>query len=352
MSIFIAVDCGKSNTKVCSYNTETKKLLQFKQRTKICDGTFDDDMFDKGTYITQVDGGNVYKIGNGARIEADLETSKKTEIHKVSTLSSIAVTLGAMGVKDEIADVYVAIGVPLQIANIPEERIAYKNFILGNDNEIHTVKIKTSPDGTPNVLKFRIVKKYVYPEGVGLLYRYPELITKPTAIIDIGNLNINNIYVKEDFSVIMDQCFTDELGAAILINGLSQMLTSTFARCDENLVTSILRKPLNERRLEPNDGNKDVMEKSKKLIDEFLLEHVNTIKSKCDAHHYSLNYMNIIVTGGTALFLKNELEQVFGKNTFIPDEPVYANAAGFLRKMCADHNVDVKFPETKEKKNN
>ena len=64
MSIFIAIDCGKFNTKVSAYNSETEKVLQFRQRTKICDGTFDDDMFDKGTYITQVDGGNVYKIGN------------------------------------------------------------------------------------------------------------------------------------------------------------------------------------------------------------------------------------------------------------------------------------------------
>lgn len=349
MSIFIAIDCGKFNTKVSAYNSETEKVLQFRQRTKICDGTFDDDMFDKGTYITQVDGGNVYKIGNGARIEADLETSKKTEIHRISTLSSIAVTLGAMGVKDEVVDVYVAIGVPLQIANIPEERISYKNFIFGNEDEVHTVKLKTTPDGVAKEIKFKVVKKNVYPEGIGVLYRYPEKINGPTAIIDIGNLNTNHIYA-DGFNMIPENCFTDELGGKVLISSLAQLLTSTLGmRCDENLATSLLRQPLEKRFLTPKNKDKTIIEKSKKTIDDFLMEHVNTIKSKCDAHHYPLEFMNVIAIGGTALFLDHELKTVFGEDTFIPDDPIYANSAGFLRKMCADHNINVKFPENKEK---
>ena len=69
MTGYIAIDCGKYNTKVDAFNPETQQEPKLRYRIKISDGTFDDDMFDKGTFIVQIDGGPVYKVGNDAKTE-------------------------------------------------------------------------------------------------------------------------------------------------------------------------------------------------------------------------------------------------------------------------------------------
>ena len=52
-------------------------------------------------------------------------------------------------------------------------------------------------------------------------------------------------------------------------------------------------------------------------------------------------------TASTAKLLKNEIYEVFGEDTFIPEQPEYVNVCGFLKKMCADDGIDVSAEETK-----
>lgn len=66
-----------------------------------------------------------------------------------------------------------------------------------------------------------------------------------------------------------------------------------------------------------------------------------SIKTKCDARHWSLDFMNIVCIGGTSKLLEKEIYEIFGKETFIPDNAEYINVTGFLRKMCADDNIDI-----------
>ena len=91
----------------------------------------------------------------------------------------------------------------------------------------------------------------------------------------------------------------------------------------------------------PSSGNEEIRDKSKKIIDEYLLEHVRTIKRKCDTRHWPLEFMDIVCVGGTSKLLKREIEEVFGVNTFIPEDPEYSNVRGFLKKLCADDGIDV-----------
>lgn len=337
MASYISVDCGKYNTKACAFDGKSGSLKKFKFRTKVGEGTFEDDMFEKGTFIVQVDGGTVYKVGNGGRNEPELETTKKTEIHRICTLAGAAMAAGNDG-KDGVD---IVIGIPLQVANIPEERIAYKDYILGGEGTVHTVKLKKDPSSEPVEIKLEFKRRLVYPEGLGALYEYPQKVDGPTAIIDIGNLNTNNTYA-EGFTVNMESCFTDELGGKVLISGLAQELTSELGmRCDDNLAASTLLRPLEARALRPKNGDKAVAEKSRSIINNYLLEHVRAIKRKCDTRHWPLDFMNIICIGGTAKLLSHEIEEVFGENTFIPDSPEYVNACGFLKKMCADAGVDI-----------
>ena len=337
MTGYIAVDCGKYNTKIDAFHSESQQEYKFRYRTKISDGTFEDDMFDKGTYIVQIDGGPVYKVGNDAKTEPSMETTKKSDIHKICTMTGIAIAAGKM----KADRVCVAIGMPLQISGIPEERIEYKNFILEEDGKEHEVLIKTECNKPPVAVRFVMEKRLVYPEGIGVLYEYPSRVDGPTAILDIGNLNTNNIYT-DGFHVITESCFTDELGGKVLISGLAQQLTSELRmRCDDNLVASTLLRPYKNRFLRTTNKKTDVEERSREIIDTYLKDHVMAIKTKCDTHHWPLDFMNVICIGGTSKLLTKEIRDMFGENAFIPEAPEFVNVCGFLKRMCADAGIDL-----------
>lgn len=336
MSHYIAVDSGKYNTKTALYDTNTNKVSQFKIRTKISEGTFLDDMFGRGTAIIQIDDGPVYKIGAEGRTEPDMETSKKSDIHKIMIYSAIAMSLS----EDEM-NIPVAIGMPLQYANVPEERLAYKDYIFGEAGVVHTVKIKSSPAGEPKTVRFSFGKRLVYPEGIGVVYNYPKRLDGISGVIDIGNLNTNSMYV-DHLEVDNDASFSDELGGKILIANLAHALEAELGmRVNENLCAATLLKPKDKRFLVPVNGDKTIENKSREIIDKSLIEHAKLIRQKCDTRHWPLNFMNVVFIGGTTAILKNELAEVFGSNIFIPDKADFVNATGFLKKLCADSGIDI-----------
>lgn len=336
MSNYIAVDCGKYETKVAY--VENGELKKFKIRTKMSSGIFEDDMIKRGTVITQVDDGDILMYGYGAGSEPVMETTKKTDIHRIGTLTAIAIALGE-GTHD---DVCVAIGVPLDISGNATERMAYKDFILGKDGETHTVRYKADSEGAVKTVTFTIKKRYVYPEGSGVLWMYPaRLKDAGNAIIDIGNLNTNCIYAEgllpED-----SMSFTGELGGKALISGLARALEAELgSRVIESMVATALTKKGENRHLVSARGDKAIEQKSAKIISDYALDHVRMIRQQCDVHHWPLAFANVVCVGGTAKLIGDELKQVFGDNVFIPENQEYVNVSGFLRRMCASLNVNV-----------
>ena len=161
MDRFIAVDSGKDATKVAVYDAETKTTKKLTFLTKISEGDFSDDAIESCTFLSEVDG-KVYKVGKGARFNAELETSKMTEVHRVCTLSAIAMLVFAK----EVDTVHVAIGIPIKEFENVEKRNAYRNFILP-DGEI-TVRLKPKNEDKPQTIKFKIATKIVAPESSGI----------------------------------------------------------------------------------------------------------------------------------------------------------------------------------------
>lgn len=342
---FLAVDSGKFATKLAIYNPEKKDTKTFKFRTKIGAGSFEDDSLERNTMIVEVNG-KTYKIGNGATTQADLETSKQSEIHKICTLTAIAMCVS----NDEVDEVNVAIGIPVKEWEVVEKRNAYKAYMLP-EGEIKVV-LKPNSDSAPIEKRFKIVSRFAYPESIGALYldKMEEYAGNTAAVIDIGNLNIN-CTLWNDFELDKEYSLTDELGGNILIAGLAQELSAELSsRCAENHVAKVLMQPRNERKLVPNRPSPEVEKKSKEIIDAYLLNHVKQIRRKCDAKHWSLDFMELVFIGGTSQLLKDEIKEVFGNEAYIPENPEYANVIGFLRLLCAKTlDIVIPLPNTEKK---
>ena len=123
----IAVDSGKSATKVAIFDAQAMTVSRKKFLTKISRGYFEDDALERNTVIMGF-GGQVYKIGRGAISEAEMETSKKTDIHKLCTLKAIAENIGS----GKTEDVHVAIGMPVKEWKILHKRLQRIAFLSDN----------------------------------------------------------------------------------------------------------------------------------------------------------------------------------------------------------------------------
>ena len=343
MERFIAVDSGKFATKVACYDKNLNETKMFRFRTRIGEGSFEDDALESNSYIVEIDG-KTYKVGNGAKREAELNSSKTSEEHKVCTLTAIALLVG-----DGVDDVNVAIGLPFKEWEIVEKRNAYKNYILP-EGEI-TVTLMTSSNAPAVTKTFCIKNRYVFPESIGALYldNMEEYIDSTAAVIDIGNLNINCTQWN-NFEPDKEASLTGELGGNTLISGLATELSAEFGRVNETLVARKLLLPKEERFLTPTSGKEsDIPERSKKFIDRYMIEHARKIRRACDAKQWSLDFMKLIFIGGTSEILKNEIYEVFGDTVYIPEHPEYANVLGFLRLLGAKTlNTIIPLPRKKE----
>lgn len=149
-----------------------------------------------------------------------------------------------------------------------------------------------------------------------------------------------------------EDCFTDELGSRVLLSTLASMLTSELnMRVTDRMAESVLRLPVEKRHLVPWDENPEIIKKSGDLITQFLTEHAKLIRQKCATRHWPMDFMNLVCMGGTSKLLRNELNEVFGSHIFIPENPEYVNVDGFLRKICADEDIDIGPADRKRKEN-
>ena len=280
--------------------------------------------------MVEIDG-KTYKVGNGARGQgAELVTDKKTDTHRICALTVLAMLASS----NEVDTIHVAIGLPAnEWANV-SKRMDFKEFILPQ-GEV-TVKIKKDSKSDIVTKTFNIGRKYVFPESIGALFSdemYGKVNpTSITGVIDIGNLNLNATY-WQGTELVMDKSITANLGGALLIQELSQELSSHIVHTEEMIAANILKS--DDRVLPTEYGlSKEQADESRKVINRVLLNHAKDVKRSCDSRKWSLDLMKIVAIGGTSKDIEKELKKVFSNILVLPNSE-YCNVLGFLRIMCA-----------------
>jgi plasmid segregation protein ParM len=328
---YIAIDSGKFATKVAEYNAEKECTKKFSLRTKVAEGDFRDDSIEARTVVVEIDG-TVYKIGNGARgAGVELETSKKSDVHRLCTLTAIAMLASS----NETDEINVAVGLPAKDWASVSKRMDYKDYILPEGE----VSISVKKDSSSPVVKktFVIKNRFVYPESIGALFMDETIgdisFSSITGVLDIGNLNLNAT-LWQGTELLQDKSTTSELGGAILIQEIAQEISTNITTCDELIVANILKNGLDSL---PSDINlsPEQKEECRTLIGRVLREHAEKVKRCCHQRNWSLDMTKIIAIGGTSHDIEAELKEVFGNITILPNSE-YCNVLGYLRMMCAN----------------
>ncbi len=331
MEKYIAVDSGKFATKAVEYDITKNAIRKFSFRTRVGEGDFRDDAIENNTVIVEIDG-KTYKIGNGAKAnDVELDTDKKSEIHKLCILTAIATLVSS----NQVDEVNVAIGLPAKDWSVVSKRIDFKEYMLPS-GEI-TISFKKNSDSNVEKKIFKIKRSYVFPESIGALFMDETIqLVSNTSIIgvlDIGNLNLNAT-LWQGVELVQEKSSTADLGGAILIQELSQELSFRVAACDELITANILKDHSGDRHLPDNMNlSKEQVEESREIIKRVLREHAEKIKRTCRGRNWSLDVTKLIAIGGTSEDIAPELQEAFGNIIILP-EPNFCNALGYLRLMC------------------
>lgn len=336
MERYISVDSGKFATKVAEYNAAKKSVRTFSVRTAVCDGDFRDDAIEENTVVVKI-GDKVYKVGNGASHRgksAELDTNKRSDEHRICVLTALA-TLCSANEKDVVN---VVTGLPASDWANVTKREDFKEYILPQ-GEI-TVEIKKDSKSPVTKKTFTIKNRFVFPESYGALAQdgVIETLTPSTIIgvIDIGNLNLNAT-LWQGKEPLFDNSATAELGGKILIQRLSQDLSTEIVPCNELITANILKSDDRAIPVGPK-VTKEMSDESRDLIKKVLREHAGQVKGVCRAKGWSLDVTRVVAIGGTSEDLSEELSEVFGNITILPHAQ-YCNALGYLRMMCAREEV-------------
>ena len=275
--------------------------------------------------------GVVYKVGNGARgLGAELITDKKTDTHRICVLTVLAMLASSK----ENDNINVAIGLPAnEWANV-SKRMDFKDYILPQGKV--SVKIKKDSKSEPVTKTFTINRRYVFPESIGALFSdemYGKISnTSITGVLDIGNLNLNATY-WQGVELVMDKSVTADLGGALLIQELTQELSSHVVACDELITANILKSE--DKVLPVGFGiTQEQADQSRDVIRRVLLNHAQEVKRQCNSRKWSLDVMKVVAIGGTSKDIEAELKETFS-NIVVLENSEYCNVLGFLRIMCA-----------------
>lgn len=296
----IAIDAGKYATKALTANKD-KTLF----RTKSTQLTSSLDIEATGNSNKVIYEEDTYIIGDqGEQVDYSLE--KNTLLHKLAIYTA-AYRLGCQG---ETATV---VGCPTNIYLSKENRKAFQENIKQQPK-------KFVVDGKYQNINFARV--LIMPESSGVVYTNKELFTdKRVAVIDLGGRNMNfGIYDN----------LMPQPSSMMTTNQGSMHIEAMIKRKFE----AFYKRGLTSRDIEgiiSNGGIKyqgKVEPESQTALSEIYSTYVEEVIADLKKE-FPLDLMDIVVTGGTSLLVKEALKELVPHAQTV-QETQWTNVAGFL----------------------
>ena len=324
---YIAVDSGKADTKTSILLNSDQSIVtkSFPTRVKEISERYSLESLsgmNNAGFIVEYDG-KTYAVGTIANSEDSVtsnQNSKNDHIHKLATLTAIAISVN----NDDLANV--VIGCPVEIYMNKVNREKYL------DNILPSGRIDITVNGISK--HFMIDKKMVHPESTGIIYLHPEIFdSKLVGIIDIGGLNVNAALVDE-LSLVAESCFTEKLGRRAIENEIRRYANDTY----ESSFSALEIDSFIEQGYITDNVDPDMERKSAEFMDSVLEDHLVKIVRACKKHGWNLRNMELIFIGGGSILLKDKISIAFPKAHII-EGAAFANAEGFLIRLCRSMRV-------------
>ncbi|WP_053983826.1 ParM/StbA family protein [Niameybacter massiliensis] len=296
----IAIDAGKHATKGLGASGE-KTLF----RTKSTQLTSSLDIEATGNSNKVIYEEDTYIIGDqGEQVDYSLE--KNTLLHKLAIYTAAY----RLGCKGEIAAV---IGCPTNIYLSKDNRKAFQENIKEQPK-------KFVVDGKYQNIQFTRV--LIMPESSGVVYTNKELfVGKRVGVIDLGGRNMNfGIYDN----------LIPQPSSMMTTNQGSMQIEAMIKRKFE----AMYKRGLTSRDIEDiisNGGIKyqgKIEPESQKALSEIYKGYVQEVVADLKKE-FPLDLMDIVVTGGTSLLVKEALKEVIPHVQTV-EETQWTNVAGFL----------------------
>ncbi len=320
-TILVAIDCGKSDTKVCVLtNDQTVIRDSFPTAYGTTKNKGIDLIPGVHTFSCPALGEEVYTIGSTELPEKpDNEYSKNKPINKICTLYAIAKHVQNGDV------VYATIGCPIATFENKEERDEYCRNILPKG------MIRCAIDGKE--VYFSIEKRLVGAEAIGLRDLHPEFFSadKDTAIVDIGGLNMNMTSIHNGIIVIEDS-YTTRDGGRRLINEVQAKLINNEIEISEQQVVDAIKRGY----VLQHDEAKQKL--SEGIIADAVNSFIDDIEAVLQKRWKNYDSLELFFTGGTSFLLREALVRRFGKFGHFAEDyesSRFANAEGFLRRLMS-----------------
>ena len=307
---YVAVDCGKADTKVCLKKDDGSVKKRIIPTTLYEASGMEDLQRETEKNILEIFyQGKSYVIGAPAS-GLIRDNSKKHIIHKMVTLSVIA------DIVPDNSYVRAAIGCPLECYASKKERQEYLDYVLPSG------KVEIEVNGRKR--RFFADRRAVFAEAYGPLLLYPEKFRNRTfGVIDIGGFNVNGCYFLNG-RLIPEANITNQLGKFRLVSSLIRPLNRLSPAADFHAyeVEEAIR----------TGYVINAEEESRRIIAGEKGKYFEAIIEACRKSGWNLDFCDLIFCGGTSELLRELIMERFPK-AFIPEESNFTNAMGYLKMM-------------------
>ncbi|MGG1289840.1 ParM/StbA family protein [Bacillus smithii] len=311
---FIAIDSGKYATKaMMEYKGKTYISVFRTKMQEVSDVGVD---IQPNSFKIEFDG-KQYLLGDMvSENRSDFNLSKETLIHKIAIYTAIVELMKKANAYFQNVYLHVAVNVPIHVYKNKTLKDSFKEYI---ENKNKTIFIRIN-DKTH---VFNLNDITICFEGMGLVYVNTQEYSKhSSAIIDIGGLNTTYCIfngIQPEFNSMTVSPYGTNTLKATLEQELVQKFNMNVSASD---LEQIIKKGYFSHMGKIYNNSRDLIEKIKK-------NHLEHILNYAKQHGYTFNQDKIFFSGGGALLLQKEIQDVFPNATTVIN-PQFANVKSFM----------------------